>query len=57
MAIGGVWDKKIEVEKSIKITFNVTPANATIVLRDAEQQIIEPIKDKVYSIYSRNILL
>ena len=57
MAIGGVWGDGSEPEQRITITFNVTPENATVVLKDAEKQTVEPKQDKTYVITPRCILL
>ena len=57
MAIGGIWGAGSEPEQKITITFNVTPENATLVLKDAEKQTVEPKQDKTYIITPRIILL
>ena len=40
-----------------EITFKVTPENATVVLRDRNNEIVNPTSDKIYNVAPRNIFL
>ncbi len=42
---------------TVTITFKVTPETATVVLRDRNNETVNPVSDKIYKIAPRNILL